>query len=81
MGYYLFQSHLGSISTSRRRAVGHPARRFNPTLVRLAPRRERGEGDGRGRFNPTLVRLALASRAVEAPPKTSFQSHLGSIST
>jgi len=76
-----FQSHLGSISTWRTSHTAPLQARFNPTLVRLAPRRADVIGERAAGFNPTLVRLAQVPYQSWYGGAQLFQSHLGSIST
>ena len=77
-----FQSHLGSISTIVAPRYSSSANmRFNPTLVRLARMFHDLGLIYPTSFNPTLVRLARGvSYRIQCKP-SSFQSHLGSIST
>ena len=54
----MFQSHVGSISTRSYFPARVIAKRFNPTLVRLAHDATKAAAERNRRFNPTLVRLA-----------------------
>jgi len=76
----LFQSHAGSIE-ARQLATerSHPARGFNPTLVRLRRGCRMDTMRSSTCFNPTLVRLRPRTAPGAFAGPAPFQSHAGSI--